>query len=291
MRSMTGFGRAGRETSFGRITVEIRSVNHRFLEVGLRLPGLLQSGESALRQAVRNRLKRGKVDVTVRFDPREELLPHPRVNLALLRSVLAQLREVDPQGAPPRPESLLALPGMLIDAAQAETTAPIVAEAPGVLEEALDRLIEERTREGQGLADTIAAQERRMRALLAGIAACRNEVVQKYRERLLQRLAELLGPQAPALDPGRIEQEVAVFADKADIGEECQRLAGHLDALAELARSRKDDAGRPLEFLSQEILREINTIGSKCRDLEMARSVLELKKINEELREQLANVE
>ena len=130
-----------------------------------------------------------------------------------------------------------------------------------------------------------------MRELASVIESAKTSVVDKYRERLQARLEELLGPKGPSLDPGRLEQEVAVFADKADISEECSRLAAHLDALEELLGKDGEPVGRALEFLIQEILRETNTVGSKCRDLEVARAILDLKQENESLREIIANVE
>lgn len=291
MNSMTGFGAATRETRFGRLTVEIRSVNYRFLEPSFRLGQSFMHLEPALRTELRNRLQRGKVDLFVRFEPTESFIPSVRINTALVREILKQFDQASLSDTPPpRPEALIGVPGVVMVDSDAGSNEELDGEMVSLVHEALDKLIAERRREGDALYAACRGHQQRMRELAAQVAAARDDVVQKYRERLRARLDELLGPMAPTLDPGRIEQEVALFADKADIAEECQRLDAHLEALATLL-DQEDAVGRQLDFLTQEIQRETNTIGSKCRDLEIARCVLELKKENESLRENIANAE
>lgn len=291
MRSMTGFGSATRETPFGRVQVEVRSVNNRFLELNLRLGPQFSPLEGNLRALLRDRLERGKVDLTLRFTPADSFIPRAHVNTPLLLSLLGELHAVLPLSEHVRPESFLMVPGVLVAPEDIPVGEEAEAEIRAVVNEAVDKLIAEREREGGALGTVLRGQHARMSALATRIEAARGDIVQKYRERLHARIDEMLGPKAAGLDPGRLEQEVAIFADKADIAEECTRLAAHLDALARAIDEKDKAVGRSLDFLVQEILREVNTTGSKCRDLEIARCVLELKAEVEALKENLANIE
>jgi uncharacterized protein (TIGR00255 family) len=287
---MTGFGNARRDIPAGRLSVEMRSVNSRFLEVNVRFNQSLHSFEPEVRAGIRNRVRRGKVDVFVRFDPAEDRVAGARINLPLLKQLSAQLQQLNPLHEV-TPESLLPVPGIVLSEAEPEWKEEVAADLMGALNEALDALAADRRREGEGLraafTDTLAI----MRQLASTIDQARGDVVSRYRDRLLVRIEELLGPKSAALDPGRLEQEVAVFADRADISEECQRLAAHLDAFGDLIAKDDESVGRAMDFLCQEINREVNTLGSKCRDLDIARAVLELKQHVESLRENVANVE
>ncbi|MCB2155719.1 YicC family protein [bacterium] len=291
MKSMTGFGSATRETPFGRMTIEMRSVNSRFLDTNLRIGATFSHLETAIRTALRNRLQRGKVDVTLRFDPSEELVPAARINKVLLKRLMADVQEAVEGGVEIRPESLLSVPGVVLTASESSIPEEADKSVLEVLDEAIDGLIQERSREGESLREVLREHHRLMSERTQEITTARAEVVQKYREKLLQRIEELMNSQGGTVDPGRLEQEVVFFADKADITEECDRLAAHLEQLKALVDKDEESVGRSLEFLAQEILREINTIGSKCRDLEIARAVLDLKQQVESCREQLANVE
>ncbi len=290
MRSMTGFGSAIRETPHGRLTVELRSVNNRFLELNFRLGSTFIHMESELRNRLRSRLVRGKVDVTLRFDASDDFNAGARVNKTLVRTLLAELKDAS-GGQEIRPEGLLSVPGVLVGQTHDEHLKELAAPILELADEAAAALVEQREREGEATRSILSGHQTAMVELAGRIAAGRGDVVARYRERLSQRIAELLGPNSPPLDPGRLEQEVAVFADKADIAEECARLEAHLDELSRLLATNGEAVGRKLEFLSQEMLREVNTTGSKCRDLDIARDVLALKNELESLREQIANVE
>lgn len=291
MLSMTGFGNAQATIPAGRVAVEMRSVNARFLEAGVRLPSALQALDPEVRNLVRARLKRGKVDMVVRFEPAAEAATAVRINRSALSLIMRDLSELSPLGHKIAPESLLSVPGMVSVPTEgdiAEALRVVVLEVAG---KAIDALIAERRREGDGLRAAFRAHHAALSAGLAVANGARGEVVARYRDRLLARVTELLGPQAAALDPGRLEQEVVLFADKADLSEECQRLGAHLDQLAALVEKNDDAVGRSLDFLCQEILREVNTIGSKCRDLSITRAVLDMKAETESMRENIANVE
>lgn len=291
MRSMTGYGSATRETPLGRLTLEMRAVNNRFLELNFRLGAAFLHLEPELRNRLRETLSRGKVDISLRFDASEEFAAGARVNKAVVKRLMEDLRSIAGEHREIRPEALLAVPGAMVTDGDDEKTRSLEAIVRQLADEAAGNLIAQREREGETQRASFLEQARRMAELNARIAASGTEVVAKYRERLFARIEELMGPKSAALDPGRLEQEVAIFADKADIAEENGRLAAHLDALDALVRKNGEAVGRKLEFLSQEMLREINTIGSKSRDLDIARWVLDLKNEVESLRENIANVE
>jgi uncharacterized protein (TIGR00255 family) len=286
---MTGYGSGRAESPAGVVTVELRSVNSRFLDVGMRLSSELGTEEPLVRAELQKALQRGKISAMVTFTAAGSDGDKVHLNEPLLERLEALCRA---RGQEPSIAALLALPGVLEvrqpDALQEEWRA-LLRQA---LAAAIAGLIAEREREGAVLATALESIRQQMKSHLATVESARSAVVTKYREKLFARIDELLATRGATLDPGRLEQEVAIFADKADLSEEVVRLGAHLERLGELL-SATDPAGvgRQLEFLNQEILREINTIGSKGRDLEIARAVLDLKNLAESLREQVANIE
>lgn len=291
MLSMTGFGSAQASIPAGRVSVEVRSVNARFLELGLRLPTALQALDPEVRNLVRGRLKRGKVDMVVRFEPAAEAAGAVRINRTALSLLMRDLSELSPLGHKIAPETLLGVPGIVSVPTEGELADSLRAAVLDVVGKSINALIAERRREGEALRAAFRGHHAALAAGLAVSNSARGEVVARYRDKLLARVNELLGPQSAALDPGRLEQEVVLFADKADLSEECQRLGAHLDQLSALVEKNEDSVGRSLDFLCQEILREVNTIGSKCRDLSITRAVLDMKAETESMRENIANVE
>ncbi len=296
--SMTGFGRAEITTERGRFIVEARSLNARFLEIGARMPSILAPLEMDLRARVKERLARGKVDLLVRWEPAAPLAPAPRVNLATLESLLRQVRQTRDRMDDVAELNLgdfLRLPGVVEDTAawtgDSEAMEAIGADLMATLERALDALIAARAREGRALAAALFEHLRALEAGMEEIQRARGEVTQKFRERLRQRIEELLSGTNTPLDPGRLEVEVAIFADRADIAEELDRLAAHLGAFRAKLKSGPFPAGRALDFQTQELLREVNTIASKARDLEIAGQALAMKNVIESIREQVMNIE
>jgi len=290
MHSMTGFGTSRRDMPAGRLSVEMRSVNSRFLEINIRFNQSLHSFEPELRSGLRNLIRRGKVDVFVRFDPAEDRVEGARLNVPLLRELVAQVRQIAPDHEV-APEGLLSVPGVVLSETEPDWKDEVGAELIALTQEAGEALAADRRREGDGLRTAFVGILKEMRALSQIIETARGDVVSRYRDRLHTRIDELLAAKGGTLDAGRLEQEVAIFADRADISEECQRLAAHLDAFDDLVAKDEEAVGRPMDFLCQEINREVNTLGSKCRDLDIARAVLDLKQHVESLRENVANVE
>lgn len=289
MRSMTGYGSGKADSPIGSVSVEARSVNSRFLEVSLKLPSEFSSFEPLIRTELQNKLHRGKIYLSVHFAPVPGTTQRYEVNTPLLKTLEDYCRQ---QGSEPTLDRLLTIPGVVLVQQSEEKQDDLKALLEKALADAVKSLRQERAREGDALRQALESIRSDMLNALAIVEEGRPLVVQKYRERLHERLEEMLGAKASTMDAGRLEQEVAMFTDKADIGEEVVRLRVHLDRLHELLTENSEaSTGRQLEFLNQEILREINTIGSKCRDLDITRQVLELKNLAENIREQIANVE
>jgi uncharacterized protein (TIGR00255 family) len=288
--SMTGFGsgeaKAGGET----VAVEVKSVNGKFCEVRPRLPRELAALESDAVRLVKGRVARGNVDVTVRRSA-PGAGAQPRVNpeafAVLWASAHVAARAAGVEGTLTA-ASLLAVPGVVV----VEESSPDLEAARTALEaalgKALDGLVETRRREGAALAADLASHAATMRRLVAEVAQFVPASVAHYRDRLRARAQEL----APdlSLDPARLEQEVVLFADRSDVAEELVRLAAHFEEFDRLL-AKDGPVGRPLEFLLQELGREVNTTGSKSQSPDIARRIVELKTELERLREQVQNVE
>lgn len=287
---MTGYGSSIAETEFGRLTVDIRGVNNRFLDANVRMGSTFLHLDQKIRAIIRDTIKRGKVDVIVRFEPADDMIPPIRINEKLYRTIKVKLREIDSNATLSAGE-MLQMPGVLLSEFTDDHPEELDKELRKLVDNALEKFNASRAEEGETLLKDFFAHQKVMAEKLKEIISRKDEVVTKYRDKLHTRIEELMQQHKGSIDQGRLEAEVAIFADKADITEEVNRLSGHLDSLKQKLDSKKFESGKALEFLCQEILREVNTIGSKCRDLDVARFVIELKQELESLRENLANVE
>ncbi len=291
MRSMTGYGQGRCEVAGRRLVVEIRSVNHRFLELKMRLPWANPLVEQKVGQSVRQRLERGAVSVSVRDEGGAELAPEVTANLALARTYHRALEEIRAScgiSAPVDLAVIAAQPGVLTIGEGASDGEAIAAQlAPGVTR-ALDELIAARKREGEALRADLTLRIANLRQIAADLRQLAAAAPDEARKRLSERLARLTAP--ADVDPQRLAQEVAILADRADVTEEVTRLGAHLDEVARLVSDEKP-AGRRLDFLAQELHREVNTIGAKTQRSEMALRVVDGKSEVERLREQVQNVE
>lgn len=294
MLSMTGFGLGEATFAGGRLLLEVRSLNHRYLEIRVRLPAELAEHTFFLEQRCRQLLQRGRFDVSVRLEGAPST--GGRLDLNRARQVYADLQQLRDQ----------------VFEAQARTTPislDLVAAAPGVLQttsnfepeqtrtaleeclrQALSQLGEMRKREGIALEAELALRLQNAASLCGQIKDRAPLLVRDYADRLKERLTRLLQDQSVKLDPSRLDVEVALLADKTDVTEELTRLECHFTQFAELCAS-DEPVGRRLDFLLQEVGREANTIGSKCPDADTAHLVVELKAELERLREQVQNVE
>ena len=291
VRSMTGYGRA-RSTLHGRdITVEVRSVNNRYLDCSIKMPRVYIFAEDAMKALVQKTVSRGKVDVFVTIDTVEAEGSVVRVDTALAGEYLQAIRALKDQFGLPEDVTALSLarmPDVLTVTKAEEDLEAVSGDICSVLEEALAAYQAMRATEGEKLAADIAGRLDTIEALTGKVEERSPQTVAEYRQKLLDRMQEVLS--SASIDESRILTEAAIFADKVAVDEETVRLRSHLSQLREMLRSDVP-VGRKLDFLIQEVNRESNTIGSKCSDLEIARGVVELKAEVEKIREQVQNIE
>ncbi len=292
IRSMTGYGRGEAEAQGQKWTVELRSVNHRFLELSLNLPKHLWPLEDRFRKLIKSRIARGRVDMHLSWEGTGERGPSLRLDPGLVaeaRAVLEELRAAGGLAEPLKLEHFLHFSEFIVtrerETLDLEATWALVSEA---VDQALTVLEKMRLAEGQALAGEMAGHLKSIRQEHRGIVAQAALLPQAWQERLSARLAELL--QSGTLDESRLAQEVALLAERRDLSEELARLESHL-AQFEETLAGQGPAGRKLEFLLQEMVREVNTIGAKAGDLVISQAVLTIKGALERLREQVQNIE
>lgn len=291
LKSMTGYGKGTSQSAQGSFTVEIRSVNHRYGEVSIRMPRSYLALENEVKRTVAAWLKRGKIDVYVQWEEAGAGQAAPQVDHALakgyfeafnkLAGELGMLAQV--------PLSLVvSQKGVLHEQApeqDEEANGALLLEAVQAALAAIDAM---RAREGEALVSDLEARRAQIAAWVGEIGDRSPRMVAEYQQKLKGRLEQLLGD--VELDPARLAQEVAVLADRCDITEELVRLSSHFAQFDEALRM-KEPVGRKLDFLMQEMNREVNTIGSKANDAEIASLVIRIKAEMEKMREQVQNVE
>jgi len=285
IRSMTAFASGERATAWGTLGCELRAVNHRFLEVGVRLPEELRALEPALRERIATRVARGKLDLTLRMRPPEsgESLQIDPARVDAL-AALAQALHARFPNLQVGLTDLLAFPGVVQGGGV--DTAALQAEALALLDTVLAAFVAAREREGAALAAGIRERVDAIAAIAADVRVLVPTIRAGQRQKLEARLADLAQP----ADPGRVEQELVLWLQKLDVDEELDRLDSHV---AELRRvlGQKEPVGRRLDFLLQEFNREANTLGSKSVDARTSRAAVELKVLIDQVREQIQNIE
>jgi uncharacterized protein (TIGR00255 family) len=285
--SMTAFARQETATAWGALTWELRSVNHRYLDIALRLPEELRSLEPRVRETLGARLARGKVDGTLRLQPGEATAGALEMNAEQVQRLLAasdHLRELAPDVAPLRTVDVLRWPGVIKTAAlDVESLGAAALEA---LDAALEQLVGTRNREGARMREFMLQRLQAMEQMVTKAKELLPEITRLFRERLEARLKDL----KQQLDPARLEQEMVLFAQRVDVSEEIDRLTAHF---AEIRRvfGQSGPAGRRLDFLIQELNREANTLSSKSPDARLTNIAVELKVLIEQMREQVQNIE
>ena len=286
MQSMTAFARSQGDHARFHLVWELRTVNHRYLETQFRLPDAFRNLEPRLRDVARRHLKRGKLDASLRFDRavREGAFEINRPLLLQLLASLEQIRRDAPEIGVVSPVELMKWPGVLQDAS-AEDDA-LLTRAGELFELALTELLSHRQREGAAIRITI---EDRLAAIDRHVLALR-ELTRHAGIDLLQKLRLRLAELRTEVDPGRLEQELALVAQRGDVAEELDRLSIHVEEFRG-ALSSNDPQGRRLDFLTQEMNRETNTLGAKSAQAEISQRVVDLKVIVEQIREQVQNVE
>ena len=285
--SMTGFSTAEARVGAFRLVWELRSVNHRFLELGFRLPEELRALEPDCRELVAAAIKRGKVDCSLKIGIDERTAVADTIvagALEKLRALEGEARRVFPEARALTAEEVLRWPGVLEEPTQnLEELGDAVKESLGA---ALRALSESRAREGARIAEMLDKRNSAITALVNGIKPQLDGVQLRHRERLRERLARL-DVQA---DPERLEQEIALLAQRADVAEEIDRIASHV-AEVQAILHRNEPVGRRLDFVIQELNREANTFASKVQEEALTRVAVELKVLIEQMREQVQNLE
>lgn len=290
MRSMTGFGLGEAAFGEGRLSLELRALNHRFLDVRVRLPNEIADQTAFLEQLARERLSRGRFELAVRVVG--GALPSARFSLERARGLYLALLELRDALAPNSEvplSAVTALPDLVTSPAEVDADS-LRAALTEAFSQALVHLDEMRGREGQALTRELALRIASARRLLETIRDRGHSLVEVQRARLRERVERLLSGTGIQTEPSRLETELAILADKSDIVEEVVRLGSHFDQFEAIGTDAAP-VGRRLEFLLQEVGREANTIGAKSQDASIAHLVVELKAEVERMREQVHNVE
>jgi uncharacterized protein (TIGR00255 family) len=287
IQSMTGYAAAAAPTARGMLSLELRSVNSRFLDLQMRVPDELRAVEPALRELVTARLGRGKVDCRLAISAGETAVMAARLNdeaLARLKSLADAVRRALPDAAPLRVGDVLRWPGVIAEAPLDEEATRQLAGS--LCRKALDELVAARAREGAKLAEAIGERIAALRRRVEALAPHLPQALADYQARLSEKLREALG----AADEERVRAELAVFAAKVDVDEELTRLRAHFTEVERVLRAG-GAVGKRLDFLAQELNREANTLASKAASAEISACALELKVLIEQIREQVQNLE
>jgi len=293
IRSMTGFGRARKEGQFGAVDVEVRCTNGRFLKIFSKLPSELTALEHRIHKLCQKHIRRGTVDIYIRFTPSADM-GGGAINKDLATSYKTELEELAKELGLPSSisiDTLATLNGVVgvgdLTESQVEDIWPIVKE---VMDEALSRACEMRLREGDALDKVFLDLLDQAEKSLEHVDARIKDVAGEYRARLLERVSSVLEELGTTLEDNDVVREVALFVERSDISEETSRFRSHIDQFRE-GLKKDGEVGKRLEFLTQELHREANTMGSKCNDAELTSLIVETKAIVEKLREQVMNVE
>ncbi|TYZ28417.1 YicC family protein [Selenomonas caprae] len=291
LKSMTGFGAAAIETEDYKVSVEVKAVNQRFLEINFHMGRQLSQWEDALRKCIKGVAARGKLDVYVSFADKRESQAHIRVNKGLVlayQQALNEMSDVLHLARPDDVQSFAAFPDVLEIESDSDISGmkPLLLQA---MEQALANFDAMRAAEGSNIEADFAARLKKLLSMRAKVSELAPGIVQAYRDHLQQTIAEAL--QSQTFDETRLIQETAIYADRVDITEELVRLGSHFQQFQQIVAQSAEPVGRKLDFLIQEINRETNTIGSKANSTEAAQLVVDMKSEIEKLREQVQNIE
>ncbi len=294
IRSMTGFARRESAADFGTLIWEVRSVNHRYMEIALRVPEELRAAEAEFRATIQKAVRRGKVDAVLQWRPPGDRRVSLEINESLLDALITRAQAVSMRATahggsltPPTPLDLLRWPGVLADGAQHDVEQLQVAAGES-LERALAALDEARLSEGGRITVMIESRSGQIAAIVTALRERLPDIRQRIRARLEDRLASLTLATEPNRD--RLEQELSLALSKMDVDEELDRLSSHIAEVAK-ALQANEPAGRRLDFLMQEFNREANTLSSKSQDGETTRAAVDMKVLIEQMREQVQNIE
>ena len=292
IKSMTGFGRCELADGERKFTIEMKGVNHRYLDVNIRMPKKLNFFETAIRNLLKQSVSRGKVDIFITYEDLSEGQAVLKYNETLAKEYLVCLKQMEESFGLEndiRVSTLSRYPEVLTMEEQALDAEEIWNVLKKAMEGALEQFVETRTMEGENLKKDILSKLEGMQRLVAYIEERSPEIVREYREKLEEKVKELL--EDSQIDDGRIAAEVVIFADKICTDEEVVRLKSYISHMQEVLRSEESGIGRKLDFIAQEMNREANTILSKANDLEVSNCGIDLKTEIEKVREQIQNIE
>lgn len=287
IKSMTGFARCQSKHSFGTLTWELRTVNHRYLDINMRMPDEMRSYENRYRELINSRLSRGKLEGGLRFKPEVIIENGIEINDEFAKSLVKACQRINDflhQPSEINAVEILNWPGVVKETAL--DMKPVLDASVELLECALKELVENREREGERLHEMVMQRCKGMQEQVELVRTQMPEIRQLHREKLLARLADLKAD--PDMD--RLEQELVYIAQKMDVDEELDRLECHIKELCHVLE-RDEAVGRRLDFLMQELNREANTLGSKSADIRTTQVSVELKVLIEQMREQVQNIE
>jgi uncharacterized protein (TIGR00255 family) len=287
INSMTGYANVSRDAVYGAFAVELRAVNHRYLELAIKVPEELRALEAPMREAIAARIGRGKVDCRLAFTPVKAAERLPNLNSALLKQLLAMEQQVQrdaPRAAPLSTADVLRWPGIFAE--EPQPMEQMTQDALNLLGQALQEFSASRRREGDKLQAILLDRVEKMHELVRQVAPKIPAIVAGYQEKLAARLAESL----TNADDDRMRQEVVLFASKIDVDEELSRLTAHLTEVKRVLE-QGGVVGKRLDFLMQELNRESNTLGAKSAAYDVSRTSVELKILIEQMREQVQNIE
>jgi len=288
---MTGFGKAETKFQNGKITVEIKTINHKFFDATLKLPNSIALFEDRIKEALQKPIKRGKVNLNLTYDGillKEEKITINKKAAKSYYEELAGLKKYLGLKDEISIKDLVALPGVLSYGIIDENLAAFWPKIKSALDKALAKLVADREKEGKSTYLDLMKRVRRAEKVLAVIKSRAHLNVEEYRRRFAERVKELTGGRD--IDMGRLEMEVAIFAKNSDISEEITRLGNHFSNFKKTIAGN-GEVGKKIDFIAQELHREINTIGSKASDFKISKAVIEIKSEIEKVREQAKNLE
>ncbi len=288
---MTGFGRAHKEVNNREYIVEIRSVNHKYNDINIRMPRNISYFEEKIRKEVLATITRGKIDVSITFNNYSEEGKIVRINRGLAEEYLNELKELASENGlngDIRVIDLVKMPDVFNLQVEEEGSEVIWQELGATLREALTGFVQMREAEGKKIAEDLEARRQKIETIVTQISAESTGLIDEYVVKLEERIKEIL--KTDVVDQARLAQEIVIYSDKVSIEEELTRLKSHLIQMKTLLQEEKP-VGKKLDFLMQEMNRETNTIGSKSGKLEITNHVIEMKTILEDIREQVQNIE
>jgi uncharacterized protein (TIGR00255 family) len=288
---MTGFGKAESILPKGRIIVEIKTVNHKFLDVSLRLPAGMSIFEDKVKDVLQKGIRRGKVNINIAYEGallKEGRVVIDRKTAKRYYDELSKLEKLLKLKDGIKVRDLAALPGVVNYEIEEAKIAALWPKVKAALDKAISRLDKDREKEGGALFLDLSSRAKRIKSLLGTIRSRAHLNIEEYRRKFAERVGDLTGGRT--IDIGRLEMEVAIFAKNSDISEEITRLDNHLNNFLKTI-SEPGEVGKKIDFIAQELHRETNTIGSKASDFKISKSVIEIKGEIEKIREQAKNLE